>query len=184
MAKIRDPLLVKLFIGMLSPDPALFHDCAKILCREYGPIDFQTDVLPWDKTDYYQDEMGEGIVRKFIFFERLMYPGDLPKAKLFTDRLEHDYAVSDKHRMRRRINIDPGYITEAKVVLATTKDFSHRMYVGSGIFAEVTLRYSLRDRCFMPYDYTYPDYRTDQYRQVFNEARELLRRALHPASEK
>jgi hypothetical protein len=67
MAKIHGPLPVKLFIGMLSPEPALFDTCAKILCEEYGPLDFESTILPWDKTAYYQDEMGTGILRKFFF---------------------------------------------------------------------------------------------------------------------
>ena len=163
---------------MLSPEPALFDLCAKILREEYGPVDYQSDVLPWDKTDYYQDEMGAGIVRKFIFFERLMDPGDLPKVKLFTDKLEKELALRTETTTCRRINLDPGYVTEAKVVLATTKDFSHRMYIGSRVYAEVTLRYTMRDRDFAPFDYTYPDYRTDAYRAVFIKARELLRTAL------
>jgi hypothetical protein len=179
MAKTRDPLPVKLFIGMLSSDPALFNECTKIICEKYGPVDYQSEVLPWDKTDYYQDEMGEGIVRKFIFFERLMDPGDLPKVKLFTNEIEKDFALRTGTTTRRRINLDPGYVTEAKVVLATTKDFAHRVYIGSNIYAEVTLRYNTRDRHFTHCDYTYPDYRTDAYQTVFIKARDLLREALH-----
>ena len=68
MGIIRNPLPVKLFCGMLSPDPSLFDICTEILCREYGPVDYQSEVLPWDNTEYYRDEMGDGIVRKFIFF--------------------------------------------------------------------------------------------------------------------
>lgn len=178
MALIRNPLPVKLFVGMLSPEPALFDACIEILSKEYGSIDYQSDVLPWDKTEYYQDEMGAGIVRKFIFFERLMDPGDLPKVKLFTDKLEKELSLRTETTTCRRINLDPGYVTEAKVVLATTKDFSHRLYIGSRIFAEVTLRYNLREKDFGPFDYTYPDYRTPAYRAVFLKARDLLRAGL------
>jgi Domain of unknown function (DUF4416) len=174
---------VKLFVGMLSPDPALFNVCAEILCEKYGIIDYQSDVLPWDKTDYYREEMGDGIARKIVFFERLLDPTELPKIKLYTNEIENDFALRTGDILRRRINLDPGYMTEAKVVLATTKDFSHRIYIGSNIYAEVTLRYSIQNRGFTPCDYTYPDYRTDQYRTVFNKARELLRAELHHAYE-
>ena len=184
MGKVRSPLSVKLFVGMLSPTPPLFNECANILSKEFGPIDYQSDILSWGKTDYYRDEMGDQIVRKFIFFERLIDPGELPKIKLFTNTIEINLGESTDDRLRRRINLDPGYMTEAKVVLATTKDFSHRVYIGANIYAEVTLRYSVRDSNFVPCDYTYPDYRTDLYRTVFNNARELLRATLRPPFQK
>jgi hypothetical protein len=113
-----------------------------------------------------------------------MDPGDLPKVKLFTDKMEKDFALRAGTTTSRRINLDPGYVTEAKVVLATTKDFSHRIYIGSQIYAEVTLRYNVRDRDYVPLDYTYPDYRTDAYRTVFLKARDLLRAALHDLQKK
>lgn len=180
MGKIRNPLPVKLFFGMLSPDPSLFETSTEILIREYGPLDFSSDVWQWDKTNYYQDEMGTAIFRKFIFFEHVIDPGLLPSIKTFTNGMERDFATMEGERIRRRINLDPGYVTEAKVVLATTKDFSHRLYIGSGLFAEVTLRYSLRDRMFLPLDYTYPDYKSEAYQKIFQKARRNLRTALHP----
>jgi hypothetical protein len=178
MGNVRRPLPVKLFIGMLSVEPSLFDACADIFGKKYGPLDFQSGILPWDRTDYYQDELGHGIVRKFIFFERLIDPAELPEVKLFTNGIETEFSTHAGDANRRRINLDPGYVTEAKVVLATTKDFAHRIYIGSNIYAEVTLRYGLKDRSFAAFDHTYPDYRTAAYLTVFNEARSLLRTAL------
>jgi len=179
MGDTRHPLPVKLFFGMLSPEPSLFDTCRKILCDEYGRLDFQSEVLPWDRTDYYRAEMGTGILRKFIFCEQLIDPILLPTIKLFTNAVENKFPQPGSETLRRRINIDPGYITEAKVVLATTKDFSHRIYIGSDIYAEVTLRYNMRERSFTALDYTYPDYGSEAYLTMFNKARELLRTALH-----
>jgi hypothetical protein len=179
MGILRTPLRVKLFIGMLSPETSLFDDCAQVLVREYGPIDFESTVLPWENTNYYRDEMGDGIMRKFIFFKDAIDPGRLPMIKTFTNVLEQRFANAGQGIARRRINLDPGYVTEAKVVLATTKDFSHRIYIGEGLFAEVTLRYSLRERHFMPLDYTYSDYRSDAYQDLFLTARRLLRTEIH-----
>ena len=175
MGLIRSPIPVKLFIGMLSPDPSLFDACAEIISKEYGPVDRQSGVLPWSNAEYYREEMGLGIVRKFLFLKPLRNPEELPDMKLFTDRIEKTFTVRTEDVPRRRINLDPGYVTEAKVVLATAKDFSHRIYIGKGIYAEVTLRYSVNDRSFMPCDHTYPDYRTEAYRAMFNEARNILR---------
>jgi len=178
MKEIRLPIPVKLFIGILSPEPALFGSCSDIVCREYGPVDYQSEIVPWTNSDFYQEEMGPGILRQFIFFERLVDPGDLSSIKLNTTRIEKSLAVQAGSRMRRRINLDPGYVTEAKVVLATTKDYSHRLYIGNGIYAEVTLRYANKDRSFTPFEHTYLDYCSQTYIMMFNKARELLRTAL------
>jgi hypothetical protein len=178
MREIQPPIPVKLFIGMLSPEPALFGACTDILCRGYGPIDYQSEIAPWTNSDFYRVEMGPGILRKFIFFERLMDPGDLSAIKNNTVRIEKSLADESGTRARRRINLDPGYVTEAKVVLATTKDYSHRLYIGKGIYAEVTLRYGNKERSFTPFDHTYLDYRSEKYRTMFNMTRELLRTAL------
>jgi hypothetical protein len=175
MRDIQPPLPVKLFIGMLSPEPSLFEKCADIVCAEYGPLDHQSDIVPWSNSDFYQDEMGPGILRKFIFFERLMDPMALSSIKVNTIKIEKSLAVRSEGRALRRINLDPGYVTEAKVVLATTKDYSHRLSIGEGIYAEVTLRYGNKERSFMPLDHTYPDYRLETRIHMFNRTRELLR---------
>jgi hypothetical protein len=94
--------------------------------------------------------------------------------------IENSLAVQAGNRSRRRINLDPGYVTEAKVVLATTKDYSHRLYIGKGIYAEVTLRYGNKDRSFIPFDHTYLDYGSEMYITMFNTARDLLRTLQRP----
>jgi hypothetical protein len=184
MAEMRTPLPVKLFIGMLSPEPALFDVCAEMLSAEYGPLDFASEVLPWDKTDYYREEMGPAILRKFLFFKPLMDPGKLSSIKKFTSSLERNFAVPSGLTVRRRINLDPGYVTEAKVVLATAKDFAHRVYIGESIYAEVTLRYNLNEKSFSAHEYTYPDFRTTTYLALFNRVRDSLRTELHRKSKK
>lgn len=183
MGVMRPPLPVKLFIGMLSPEPDLFDACAKILGAEFGPLDFESAILPWNKTAYYRDEMGPNILRKFLFFGPLLDPGRLPLIKKFVVDLEREYSVSADRQMRRMINLDPGYITEAKVVLATTKDFAHRIYIGENIYAEVTLRYSTKERRFVPHEYTYPDYKSEDYLALFHKARQNLRAALNKRQE-
>jgi hypothetical protein len=184
MGVIRNPLPVKLFTGMFSPEPALFEDCAGLLSAAYGPIDYESDVLPWDTTDYYHEEMGSHLYRKFVFFKELADPGCLSTAKLFTNGIEDKFSLKTADGARRRINVDPGYVTEAKVVLATTKDFSHRVYIGDNIYAEVTLQYSSRERTFSACDHTYFDFRTDAYRLLFNNARDMLREGLKRMREK
>ncbi len=180
MGNLRHPLPVKLFIGMLSPEPPLFDACSTILMKEFGPLEAESALLPWNATNYYRDELGHDVFRKFLFFEQTIDPGKLPSIKHFTNTLERTCAVhSGEQLLRRRINLDPGYITEAKVVLATTKDFVHRLYIGDDIYGEVTLRYDAKQRSFKPYEHTYPDYQTQEYLDLFNAARENLRLALN-----
>ncbi|HUI67588.1 MAG TPA: DUF4416 family protein [Nitrospirota bacterium] len=178
MGNPKSPIPVKLFVGMLSPDVGLFDTCTQLLCAEHGPIDYQSEIVRWDFTDYYREEMGSGILRKFIFFKRLIDPGMLPSVKHLTNSIEARFSLTSGKAVRRRINLDPGYVTEAKVVLASTKDFSHRVYQGQGIYAEVTLHYSTREKSFLSFEHTYPDFRKKESLDLFNKAREMLRATL------
>jgi len=179
MGHPKNPIPVKLFVGMLSPEVGLFDICTELLSAEYGPIDCQSETVRWDVTDYYREEMGSAILRNFIFFERLADPGMLSSMKLLTNSIEARFLVTRGTAVRRRINLDPGYVTEAKVVLASTKDFSHRVYLSQSIYAEVTLHYSTKEKTFLPFEHTYPDYRTKGSLDLFNKAREMLRARLY-----
>ena len=106
MGKITEPLPVKLFAGMLSQDATLFNELRQKLSDIFGPVDLESPVWPWDHTTYYQKEMGEGLRRKFIFFERLIEPSMISDIKLKTIELEGDFFNDDGGR---RINLDPGY---------------------------------------------------------------------------
>ena len=178
MGRLRNPIPVKLFIGMLAQDIDLLQECIHALIATYGPCDQEGPLLPWDHTDYYRAEMGSSLLRKFYFFERLMDPGELADVKLLSIKLEGKHARQGAERPFRRINLDPGYVTEAKVVLATTKDFSHRIYIGKGVFAEVTLRYDKQARAFQTFEHTYPDFRSPAVRSLFLDARRKLREDL------
>lgn len=123
-----------------------------MLSEELGYIDYISEVMPFDYTDYYCAEMGDTLVRRFVSFDNLADPGDLPRVKLCTNKIEAVLAREGK----RRVNIDPGYISEAHLILATGKKYTHRPYIGDGIYADVTLIY--RDRTFHPLEWTYPDY--------------------------
>jgi hypothetical protein len=176
MGTTHPPLPVKLFVGMLSADRELFDQAATALADKYGPVDLRSEPVPWKHTGYYRDEMGESLFRCFLFFERLADPGVLPAVKRTTNFIEEQFSSGPGNPRPRRINIDPGYLTEAKVVLATTKDYTHRLYIGEGIYAEVTLQY--RGRSFHAIETTYPDYRMQSVITLFMKARGCLRASL------
>jgi len=133
-------------------------------------------MLPFDHTDYYAAEMGCDLKRRIFAFQELICPSQLPDLKLWSNSIEEDWAVSGK----RRVNIDVGYISLGKLVLATTKNHSHRLYLGEGIYGEVTLRF-VRGH-FEPWPWTYPDYASTEYRKIFGEIRELHRKKLRSKS--
>ncbi|MFH0772644.1 MAG: DUF4416 family protein [Candidatus Omnitrophota bacterium] len=166
---------VKLIVGMISNDPELFFKTEKILERPFGPVDFRTSLLDFAFTDYYEPEMGKNLKRQFISFRRLVNPENLPQIKLYSGKLELKFSVSRK-APSRRINIDPGYVTDAKFVLATTKDNQHRIYLGKGIFGEITLKFT--DKTFLPWEWTYRDYQTKEYVDIFNEIRKIYMHSL------
>jgi hypothetical protein len=168
---------VKLLIGMIAQDPKEFEKATSLLQLNQGPLDFESLPKPWDYTPYYAEELGPSLIRKFIFFERLITPDELWKMKRATNEIEKQTGQVVDGKLHRRVNLDPGYLTQSKVVLATTKDFAHRIYLQEGIYAEVTLIY--QGRSFQPMPYTYPDYRTKEYLELFNQAREVYSRAVH-----
>lgn len=133
---------------------------------KFGRIDFYSSILNFNYTDYYYPEMGKPLKRIFISFQKLLQEEKLADIKLYTNRLETKFCI----RGRRRINIDPGMLNLAKLILATTKDYSHRIYLNKGIFAEVTLFYR---NGFRPWQWTYPDYRLEEYLKIFNSIRDI-----------
>ncbi|MDD5131187.1 MAG: DUF4416 family protein [bacterium] len=173
MGAIRKVEKVKLIIGMIAGDPALFGKAALHLVKIYGPADFTSDIVPFDKTSYYEKEMGRNLQRRFISFKRLILPDKLILIKRQTNKLEF---ILSQNRQHRAINLDPGYLEYGKLVLATTKDHQHRLYLGQGIFGEVTLRYT--NGSFTPWEWTYPDYATQEYINIFNHIRKLYQQQL------
>jgi len=167
---LRDPHTVKLFVGMLSQDVSLFDQLSEKLQNIFGPVDMESPVWTWEHTDYYAKEMGTGLKRKFIFFQKLINPGIVSEVKLRTIELERK--CLDESGCRR-INLDPGYLDSGKIVLVSTKDFSHRIYLGNGIYGEVTLIYSGKNYQILPF--TYPDFRTSEYLDIFRKAREVYK---------
>lgn len=167
MGRIRLPEPVKLVVAMLAREPTAFDEAADRLAALYGEIDYAGPPIPFDVSAYYDAEMGSGLARRFIAFRRLIDPGDLADAKLAAQALETEMSVEG----RRRVNLDPGYLCAGKLVLATTKNQQHRIYLGKGVFAEVALRY--RDGAWQPWEWTYRDYRSPEYARVLDEIRAI-----------
>jgi len=172
MGIARTPQPVKLVASLLTGELDLLDRVRAELVGVYGPIDYLSELLAFDHTDYYTAEHGPDLQRLIVTFERLIGPGDLPAIKNSTNQLEESLAREG----RRPINIDPGYVSLGKLVLASTKDHAHRIYLSQGIYAEGTLTYQ-RGK-FRPWPWTYPDYGSEQYCAMFYGIRERYKEQL------
>ncbi|GAH82548.1 unnamed protein product, partial [marine sediment metagenome] len=147
MAKASQPPRVKLICGMISSQPAMMDQARSALCKLHGEADLTSEVMDFDFTHYYDRQMGSPLFRQFVAFGELVCPDVLAEAKLGANALERDLAsrAADRSSLRgepaRPINLDPGYVESSKLVLASMKNFSHRIYLGRGVYGEVTLLY-------------------------------------------
>ena len=175
MGTLTMPQPVKAIMGVLTPEPGLLRTVYAELSEHLGPIDFASELMPFTSTTYYAREMGPDIQRQFISFERLIDAGTLAEVKLFTNQVEQNFTKT----AARRVNLDAGYLCMAKLVLASTKDHAHRIYLRDGIYAEITLRFYRKT--FHPWEWSYPDYRSPAYIAIFNRIREIYRKQLENA---
>lgn len=152
MSLPQTPKPAKLIAGFFLQDRALAADVAKDLQERLGPVDMVSDWLDFDFTSYYEKEMGRPLYRRLLVLKTLVEQTQLVAIKQMTNGLEENY----QRQGRRRVNIDPGYLTAERFVLATGKNFTHRIYLGQGIYADLTLIYQKGD--FQALPWTYPDY--------------------------
>ena len=160
MSRPQPPEPAKLVIGLLLKEHGSVAAPARMLSDAFGPIDTVSPWLPFDYTDYYAAEMDGPLFRRMFAFNRLIAQSDLAHIKRCTNDIEKKYSRNGK----RDVNIDPGYLLRERFVLATGKNYSHRIYIGKGIYADLTLIY--RKGGFQALEWTYPDY-ADTYVQDF-----------------
>lgn len=152
----KEPNPAKYFVALLSSQIDLLDAVETDLERLLGEIDDRSETVAWSASRFYEDEMGVGLLRRFLSFGPLLAPAVLADIKLGTQSIEECYRSAPANGGGRRINCDPGYLEAGKVVLASTKNASQRIYLRGGIFAEATLLYY--EGMFHGCAYTYPDY--------------------------
>jgi len=179
MGHMRTPDPVKLICGFIFSDRDVLRRAVERLQVRLGAIDGHSEIFPFTHTDYYAHEMGPELSRLFVSFQRLIRCEQLPEIKILTNGLEENLALGSAGGLRRRINIDPGYLEASKLVLASTKNFSHRIYLGRGIYGEVTLQY--RANRFDPLDWTYPDYQDPHLSDFLKRTRRAYMEQIRPA---
>jgi hypothetical protein len=173
MGEISQPEPVLLILAAFSRHAAALAWARQRAEAAWGPVALASPPMDFDATDYYEATMGPGLAKCFWAFERLADPAALADWKLQTNDWEAEYAGRGSHAESRPLNLDPGYLTPAKLVLASTKDHAHRIYLARGIYAEVTLYY--KDRRWQGREWTFPDYRRADYHEFFGACRDYLR---------
>jgi hypothetical protein len=170
MGVVNSPKKVKLFCGIIlsSSKEKIKRKSLLTLEDNFGKIDLLSSVIPFNFSNYYDSEMGAELKRFWVSFEKLVFTSNLAETKIFTNYVENRFLIDNK----RLINIDPGYVTLANVTLATTKDFSHRIYLSSGIYGEVTVIY--KNGRFIKLPWSYADYLSEPATEFFLEVRENL----------
>lgn len=143
---------VKLVMSVMTARGGIFPEAMQILTANFGRPDFISAKMPFNYTNYYEKEMGDALIRRMVSFEKLILPESLPDVKLLTNRVEARFSSDG----RRQINIDPGYLSPAHLILATGKGYTHRPYLRDGIYADLTLIFT--DGTFHALAWTYPDY--------------------------
>lgn len=152
MSVPKPPDPAKLVMSVFMKEKPLFAHVFSFLETIGGPVDLMSRWLDFNYTGYYHKEMGSPLFRRILAFKPLMDQAELASVKLATNAVEGRFSREDL----RRVNIDPGYLLPSRFVLATGKDYSHRIYVGEHIYADLTLMYTRQG--FTPLDWTYPDY--------------------------
>jgi len=175
MWEIEKPKPVKLIIAVMAADRKCLSAALDAIVAEFGTTDFVSDVWPFDQTDYYKEQTGPHILKQFVSVEDLIDPGELARIKHKTNKIEQKQAEqlhSEGIVWPRPINLDPGIIEPSKLILASTKNYSHRIYIGQGMYAEVTLTFHKGK--WQSFPYTYPDYKQPGYHEFFSKVRTRL----------
>jgi hypothetical protein len=176
VGEIAEPQETILILGALGNGEASLQWARDATESRWGNICIASPCFDFDFTSYYEAEMGKGLKKCFFALEAPFDPAGIARIKRQTNEWEVEFADQAGADVARPLNLDPGYVTEAKLVLATTKDRDHRIYLSDGIYAECTLYYhrgQWKDR-----PWTYPDYQQDSYQAFFSQCRKLLRERL------
>ncbi len=171
MAEIIYPPKAKLFIGFIYSDEEILNKTISLLSENYGKIILKSESFPFQHTCYYES-MGQNLKKVLLAFDELIERDRISLIKIHSNEIENLFLDNGK----RRINIDPGYLTLSNVYLASCKEYYHRIYIGNGIYLENEYYWSKKDYVF--FDWTYPDYKTEGYLTFFKELRNIYAQEL------
>ncbi|MGB8952827.1 MAG: DUF4416 family protein [Candidatus Aminicenantales bacterium] len=161
---------VKLVCGIISSRETYFRSAEEHLVRIYGPLDHKSQSFDFNLTDYYEKKMGKNLKREFLSFGRLISPDQLSEIKIRTNALEEEIQKEFQEKLRA-VNLDPGYLTRAVLVMATAKDFAHRIPLQKGIYAHLEFLFTKTGIRIL--EWTYPDYKQEACQKFFLDIRKM-----------
>lgn len=164
------------FVAVIASDEAVRVWAYRCIEERWGAIADKSPPMPFHAGGYYSGQMGEGLVKTLVAIQEPIDPVGLADWKTQTNLWEREAAATLNKSTARPLNLDPGYITQAKLVLATVKDRDHRIYLKDGIFGEITLTYVGKQ--WVHHRWTYPDYRTEAVFAFAMNCRDRLRNHL------
>lgn len=162
-----EPEKAKLLVAVIINGRENFDTLLGLLSQKFGEVERLSLWYDFDFTTYYEPEMGAPLYRRFIVFKEPIAQATLPDIKLWTNQIENTFLNEDG---KRHVNLDPGYLTLERFILATGKNFTHRVYLRDGIFADLTLIYTKGGFQVLPW--TFPDYATETIRNFLAEVRQ------------
>ncbi len=172
MGKIKKPLPVKLIFSLLTNSEILITETIKEIEYNFGEVEEVSEKFTFNHTNYYEPEMGKNLFRRFVILKKLFPRENIAKVKIITNNIEEKFSINGK----RKINIDPGYLTLENFILFTTKNYTHRIYLEKGIYADLTLIYHRKQ--YNPLEWTYPDYAENSIRNYLKTIREKYKNQL------
>jgi hypothetical protein len=181
MGEIKAFKPVKLICGLIYSRETILERAVGKLTEKFGQVDLQSPSFPFSLTDYYESQMGKNLERRFLSFQQLISPENLPQIKIESNNLEDEFK-STFPDVERPVNLDPGYLTASALIMATTKDFTHRIPLSGGIYAHLELLFTKKGIKLL--DWTYPDFHQSGYQEFFLKVREIYLFQLRRAAEK
>jgi hypothetical protein len=163
---------VKLFSGFIYREESIYKETKERLESAFSPVDLETEAIEFTFTTYYNEEMGTPLYRRFVSFSELIQPEQLPDIKLLTNDIEIETALDGK----RTVNLDPGYLSDANVIIATTKNFYQRVPLQKGIYAH--MEYVLKGKNFHTLEWTYPDFKSEKYLTFFKQLKDIYKASM------
>jgi hypothetical protein len=165
MAHIKQIFKTKLVIGIMYSDKEAYEEAIKQLEQKFGEISDKSQEYDFNFTTYYEEETGKDLKKQIIVFKKLIDRDELAEIKHYTNTIEDEFSKEGK----RKINLDPGYMTEHNVILASAKELPHKVSIGKGMFGDVVLEYRKGD--YEDSRHTFPDYRTPLVKEFLKTIR-------------
>ncbi|ADG70401.1 DUF4416 family protein [Brachyspira murdochii] len=170
MSKVLKQSKAVLITALMYNDINIYNLALEKLINNFGEIEVISDEYLFSHSIYYKEEMGDTLNKRFIVFKNMIERDYISNVKRITDNIEREY-LDDKNN--RKINIDPAILTLENFILVTNKNFTHRIYLKDGVFADLTLIYKKKEG-YTELPWTYADYSSDETKKFLKKIRELF----------